>query len=127
MGDEKYVGIREHEEFSARMIAENKRLEDENDRQNDRLNALEASNKQITDLAMSVQELASSVKSIATETERLGTMMKESIDGMDKRLKELESVDGKKWRSMVGYVGTTIIGTVLGIVIGYVFHFFGIG
>lgn len=121
MESSKYVGREEHNEFAARMISENKRLEDENDRQNHRLNILEDSNKQITDLAMSVQDLASSVKSIAKETERLSDMMKENITGMDARLKKLEAADGEKWRSVVGYVGTTI----LGIVIAYVFHLFG--
>lgn len=124
MGDmesNNYISREEHNEFAARMISENKRLEDENDRQNHRLSILEDSNKQITDLAMSVQDLASSVKSIAKETERLSDMMKENIAGMDTRLKKLENVDGEKWRSVVGYVGTTI----LGIVIAYVFHLFG--
>lgn len=116
-----YISREEHNEFSARMISENKRLEDENDRQNHRLSILEDSNKQITDLAMSVQDLASSVKSIAKETERLSDMMKENIAGMDARLKKLEDVDGEKWRTVAGYVGTT----VLGIVIAYIFHLFG--
>lgn len=121
MDDQAFIGRKEHEEFVAHMISENKRLEDENDRQNHRLDILEGGNKQITDLAMSVQDLAASVKSIAKETERLSDMMKENIAGMDARLKKLENVDGEKWRSVVGYVGTTI----LGIVIAYVFHLFG--
>lgn len=121
MDEHSFVGRKEHEEFVARMISENKRLEDENDRQNHRLNSLEDSNKRITDLAMSVQDLASSVKSIAKETERLSDMMKENITGMDARLKKLEAADGEKWRSVVSHVGFT----VLGIVIAYLFHLIG--
>lgn len=124
MGDmesSSYISREEHNEFAARMSSENKRLEEENDRQNHRISNLEEGNKQINNLALSVQELASSVNTIAKETERLGDMMKENIDGMDSRLKKLESADGEKWRSVVGYVGTTI----LGIVIAYVFHLFG--
>lgn len=118
-----WISREEHNEFAARMESENKRLEEENDRQNHRISNLEEGNKQINNLALSVQELASSVKTIAKETERLGDMMKENIDGMDKRLTKLENADGEKWRSAIGYIGTTI----LGFLISYVFHLFGMG
>lgn len=109
-----FISRKEHEEFAARMNSENKRLEDENDRQNHRLVSLEESNKQITNLALSVQELASSVKSIAKETERLSNMMEKNIEDINKRLKTLEDADGEKWRKVIGYVCTAIIGIVIG-------------
>lgn len=113
-----YIRREEHVEFVNRMVSENKRLEDENDRQNHRLQSLEDGNKQINELALSIQDLASSVKTIAKETERLSKMMDENIKSIDQRLKILENADGNKWRTAVAYAGTTI----LGIIIGYIFR-----
>lgn len=123
MDEKEFISRPEHDEFVARMLSENKRLEDENDRQNHRLTSLEEGNKQINNLALSIQDLTSSVKTIAKETERLSTMMKENINGMDERLKKLENADGEKWRTIIKYIGTTI----LGIIIAFVFQRLGMG
>lgn len=115
MADE-FVRMEVHQEFVARMKTEHQRLEDEDDRQNHRIDDLEESNKQIHDLALSIQELTSSVKTIATETERLSTMMEKNITDINTRLKKLEDVDGDKWRNVSGYVITAIISIVIGFV-----------
>lgn len=104
----------EHLEFSARMEAENKR-------QNARLEKLEDNNEHITSLTIAIQELTHNVQSIATETERLNTMMENSIKEMDTRLKKIEDADGEKWRKVTMYVVTCIIG----IIIGFIFKQFG--
>lgn len=121
-GSNDYISRKEHDEFSARINVEIKRMEDENDRQNHRINDLEEGDKQITNLAMSVQELASSVKSIAKETERLGNMMEKNIKSINDRIEVLENADGEKWRKTIAYIDTTIIG----ILIGFLFKQFGI-
>ena len=54
----------EHEEFARRMEAENKRLEDENNRQNKRLDLLEESVRELGALTASVEKLAASVESM---------------------------------------------------------------
>ena len=94
----------EHEEFA-------KRIDAENNRQNQRLKLLEDQTKQVTDIAISVRELAQSVKQMA-ETQ------KEQGD----KLEKLEGMDGEKWRTVVSYITVTIVG----IVIGFVFQQIGI-
>lgn len=94
----------EHEEFC-------KRVEAEDNRQDKRLEILEEQTKQFTDLVLSVRELAQSVKQLA-ETQK----------AQGEKLDELESRDGEMWRRVSGYVITSIIG----LVIGYLFHKLGL-
>lgn len=94
----------EHEEFC-------KRVEDEDRRQNKRLEILEEQTKQFTDLVLSVRELAQSVKQLAETQKEQG-----------EKLDELENRDGEMWRKVSGYVITAIIGLVL----GYLFNLAGI-
>lgn len=93
----------EHEEFC-------KRIDAENNRQNQRIKLLEEQTKQVTDLALSVKELAQSIKQM-TETQK----------EQGEKLERLESRDGEMWRKVMGYIITAIIG----IVIGFVFQQIG--
>ena len=93
----------EHEEFA-------KRIDAENERQNQRLKLLEEQTKQVTDIAISVRELAQSVKQMAVTQKEQG-----------EKLEQLESRDGEMWRKVTGYIITAIIG----IVIGFVFQQIG--
>lgn len=88
----------EHEEFA-------KRIDAENNRQNARIKLLEDQTKQVTDIAMSVRELAQSVKQMAETQKEQG-----------EKLEKLEGMDGEKWRSVVGYVITAVIGILIGFV-----------
>ncbi len=88
----------EHEEFR-------KRIEEENKRQNRRIELLEESVKQLNSLTLSVEKLASNMENMLKEQGRQG-----------KRLEKLENRDGEKWRKVTGYVVTTIVGIVVGIV-----------
>lgn len=101
---EDYIPRKEHEEFRRLMESENKRLEEENDRQNHRLNGLERTVEQIASISVSVEKLATNMEN----------MLKEQLS-QGKRLETLESRDGDMWRKAVGYVVTTIIGVVIGI------------
>lgn len=89
----------EHDEFK-------RRLEEENKRQDKRIELLEENTKQIGALTVSVEKLAQSIESMVKEQEQQG-----------KRLEVLEGRDGEMWRKVTGYIVTAIIG----IVIGYVF------
>ncbi len=100
----------EHEEFARRMEAENQRLEDENNRQNRRLEVLEENVREMSTLATSVEKLATNMEGMLKEQEKQG-----------KRLETLESRDGEMWRKVVGYVVTT----VLGILVGFMFRQIG--
>lgn len=89
----------EHDEFA-------KRQDDENHRQNRRIEELEETVRQIGALTTSVEKLASSMESMVKEQEKQG-----------KRLEVLEGRDGEMWRKVTGHIITAIIG----IVVGYVF------
>ena len=88
----------EHEEFRRRM-------EEEHNRQNKRIELLEEQTKQVTDIAISVRELALSVKQMA-ETQK----------EQSEKLEKLEERDGEMWRKVVGYIVTAIVGIVIGFV-----------
>lgn len=93
----------EHEEFV-------KRMEDEDHRQNRRIEILEKSVQQFTSLTASVEKLALNMENMLKEQEAQGN-----------RLEALEDRDGEKWRTVTSYVMTTVIG----ILIGYIFKLIG--
>lgn len=93
----------EHEEFV-------KRMEDEDRRQNRRIEILEESVQQFTSLTASVEKLALNMENMLKEQEAQGN-----------RLEALEDRDGEKWRTVTSYVMTTVIG----IMIGYIFTLLG--
>ena len=84
----------EHEEFR-------KRMEEEDKRQNKRLDNLEENAK----LLSSIEKLAANMEHMAMEQEKQG-----------KRLETLEKRDGEMWRKVVGYIITAVIGVVVGFV-----------
>jgi len=93
-----YVGREEHTEFA-------KRIEDEQHRQNRRIELLEEAVKQNTALTVSVEKLANSMKNMANEQIKQG-----------ERLEALEGRDGEMWRTVVKYVLTAALGLVIGLV-----------
>ena len=93
----------EHEEFRRRM-------EDEHRRISRRLTNLEQQTEQMTNIALSVQDLASSVKN----------MTEEQYEQSD-RLRRLEDRDGEMWRKVISYAVTVIVG----ILIGFIFRQIG--
>ena len=96
--EENYISRPEHEEFK-------QRLEEENSRQNHRLNSLE-------DLMKSISAMSTSIEKLALNMEN---MLKEQVS-QGKRLEVLESRDGEMWRKIVGYALTTILGLALGFI-----------
>lgn len=109
--DPELLSRKEHEEFARRMETENKRLEDENTRQNKRIDALEGSVREFTALTASVEKLAVNVE----------TMVKEQ-GKQEKRLETIESRDGEMWRKVVGHVITAVVS----IVVGFIFAKIGV-
>lgn len=90
------ISREEHEEFRRRM-------EEEDKRQNRRIEILENSVHQIGEIATSVEKMAVSLQSMVKEQEQQG-----------KRLEALESRDGEMWRKVVGYAVTALAGAVIG-------------
>lgn len=93
----------EHEEFR-------KRLEEQNKRQDKRIELLEESVRDMGVLTTSVEKLATNIESMVKEQEKQG-----------KRLEVLEGRDGEMWRKVVGYIATAIVG----IIVGFIFTQFG--
>lgn len=93
----------EYEEFK-------KRMQEENHRQNRRIELLEKNTQQISALASSVERLAVNMENMLKNQETQG-----------ERLEALEARDGEMWRKVVGYIMTAVVG----ILIGYVFKQIG--
>ena len=85
-----------HYEFAQRM-------EDEHRRINHRLGKVEETIGEINRLSLSVQSLAESVQRMCKEQER-----------QSERLQTLEDRDGEKWREVVKYLITGVVGAVVG-------------
>ena len=88
----------EHEEFR-------RRIEEENSRQNKRIEILEANIVRLEALNVSIEKLALNMES----------MLKEQVQ-QGKRLETLESRDGERWRTVVSYAITAVIGIIIGFV-----------
>ena len=88
----------EHEEFR-------RRIEEENKRQDRRLELLEHTVQQISDLTTSVEKLEVSMEGMLREQEKQGT-----------RLETLEDRDGEMWRKIIGYAATAAVGIIIGYV-----------
>ena len=92
----------EHDEFVERIKESHKRLEDEDRRQNHRIDELEGTVRQIS--------------SLATSTEKLAVNMLKVQEQQGERLERLESRDGEMWRKVTGYAITAVISIVVGFV-----------
>ena len=86
----------EHEEFR-------RRLEEENRRQDKRLELLEQNVREIGALTTSVEKLAMSVENMVKEQTRQG-----------ERLEALEGRDGERWRKLVGYIASALVSGAVG-------------
>ena len=106
-----YISRTEHEKFRRSMYAENRRLEDENNRQNHRLDIIETTIQQIAAITTSVEKLATNMEN----------MLKEQVS-QGKRLEILENRDGESWRKF----DWCVFSAVIGIAIGYLFKQRGI-
>lgn len=93
----------EHEEFRRLMETENKRLADENSRQNHRLDILEKNAQRTSSIVTSVEKLALNMENMVVVQRQQGD-----------RLEALEGRDGERWRQVTGYVITAIISIILG-------------
>ncbi len=88
--------------FDARLA----RVDDENSRQNQRLELLEKNSASLNDLVVSVKELAMSVKQMQEELKRQG-----------QRLEAIEKEPAEKWKKFTWLVVTAVAGAVVGFVL----------
>ena len=96
---EEYIGRKEHEEFAKRMDDEHKRL-------SKRIAETSEEIKEIGKIANAVNKLAINMEMMLKEQQEQG-----------ERLSALESRDGEKWRKVVEYAITVIVGAVLGYIV----------
>lgn len=90
-----FVTVEVHTEFC-------KRIEAEDNRQNKRIEIIEAKQAQISELVASVKVLAANVESIAKEINEQGI-----------RLKEIEGKPAKRWETVVSCIITGLIGAAI--------------
>ena len=99
---EDYITRTEHNEFA-------RRVDEENARQNDRLNSLEVALKQILSITTSVEKLATHMEHMSKEQERM-TVEQEK---QGERIKAIEDRDGEKWRTVATHILTMIITAIV--------------
>lgn len=79
------------------------RVDDENSRQNQRIELLEKNSASLNDLVVSVRELAISVKQMQEELRRHG-----------QRLEAIEKEPGEKWKKLTWLIVTGLVGAAVG-------------
>lgn len=102
---EDVITRREHEAFE-------KRMDEANDRQSERISILEDEVKELREISGDIKSLLVEMKGMREEQEKQGV-----------RLATLEGRDGEKWRD----TAKNVLFTIIGIVIAYVFFKAGIG
>lgn len=95
---DEYITKGVHEEFA-------KRVEEENTRQNHRIQVLEDAITKITQLVTAVEKLATNMEHMSKEQETQGN-----------RLQALEAKDGQMWQKVVSHIVTAIISLVIGFI-----------
>lgn len=88
--------------FDARMKA----VDDENNRQNHRIDKLEGALDKLNELASSVQLMANNIATMTTELKR-----------QSDRLEKIEQEPADKWRKLTWLIITGIAGAVLGFIL----------
>ena len=69
----------------------------------DRIDKLEAVVEELRSLTLSVEKLANSVK-----------MMVDKQNAQEARLDEIDARDGEKWRTLIRYLVTGVVGAIVG-------------
>lgn len=86
----------EHNEFA-------KRMEAEHDRQNKRISDLENAVDQNSKLIVSIEKIATNVENLQKQYVSLS----DDVESIKNR-------DGDNWRKMLWFVGTTVVGIIIG-------------
>lgn len=92
-----YVSIDVHNEFA-------RRIEDENDRQNARLSALEQGLKEVNKITASIERLTANIETMTDEIKRQGV-----------RLDAIEEKPAKRWDAVISAVISGVVGLLIGL------------
>ena len=90
-----FLTIEVHKEFE-------KRVEEENDRQNHRLNSLEVGLKEVNKIAGSVERLVAQIETLTKEISKQG-----------ERLEEIEKKPAKRWDVVITGAISAIVGALM--------------
>lgn len=104
MGDlmSECLTLSEHAEFA-------KRIDEENRRQNARLDSLEKTVKEIERLTVSVERMAVSLENMSSEQKKQG-----------ERLMKIEEKPAKKWDNLTATIISSFASGIIGIIIGLI-------
>lgn len=90
-----YVTIEVHNEFA-------RRIEEENDRQNARLSALEQGLKEVNKITVSIERLTANIETMTDEIKKQGV-----------RLDEIEKKPAKRWDVVITGALSAIVGALM--------------
>lgn len=104
MGNENgYVSRAEHNEFA-------RRIESSIDQIKDDVNEMGEVVRNMNSLSLSVERMAVSLQNMCEKQKEMG----EQLEAQNAQIRGLENRDGEKWRQVVWFVLTGIIGAGLG-------------
>lgn len=83
-----------------------KRVDDENTRQNKRIDKLEGALDKLNELASSVQLMAQNIATMTTELKR-----------QSDRLEEIEKEPAEKWKKLTWFIITAVAGAAVGYIL----------
>mgnify|MGYP002518838468 CR=1 FL=1 len=82
-----------------------RRIDDENDRQNARLSALEQGLKEVNKITASIERLTANIETMTDEIKRQGV-----------RLDAIEEKPAKRWDAVISAVISGVIGLLIGLI-----------
>lgn len=97
MSEEQYLTKSVHDEFA-------KRIDEENERQNARLSALERGLLEVNKITVQIERLTASIETITNEIKKQGV-----------RLDAIEEKPAKRWETIVSALITGLIGIGIGL------------
>lgn len=81
-----------------------RRIDDENDRQNARLSALEQGLKEVNKITVSIERLTANIETMTDEIKKQGI-----------RLDEIEKKPAKRWDTVISGIISGVIGILIGL------------
>lgn len=104
-----YITREVHEEFARRMDAENKRLAEEDRRQNRRIGELEENVKEIHKLTVSMERMSANMQSMLEAIERQGNL----IEKQTSRIDEMEKEPAGRWKGIKNKAVDTAVNVII--------------
>ena len=98
MSDDQYLTKAVHDEFA-------RRVDEENDRQNARISALETGLLEVNKITVQIERLTANIETMTGEIKKQGA-----------RLDDIESKPAKRWDTIVTAIITGAVGILIGLI-----------